>query len=178
MATHSGVLAWRIPGMGEPRGLPSVGSHRVGHDWSDLAAAAASRVWLFVTPWTVACQSSLPSPSPGVCSNSCPLSQWCHPTISSSVTPFSSCPQSFPASGSFPMSQLFASSGQSIRAQSFQWIFRVDFLWDWLVVREWPYVLYIILSSCSPSKNSQKQKGVWWYVCNFENYNWLKGQQK
>ena len=46
--------------------------------------------------------------------NSCALSQWCHPTISSSVVPFSSCPQSFPASGSFPMSQLFASGGQSI----------------------------------------------------------------
>ena len=47
-----------------------------------------------------------PSPSPGVCSNSCPLSQWCHPTITCFVSPFSSCPQSFPASGSFPMSQL------------------------------------------------------------------------
>ena len=49
-----------------------------------------------------------------VCSNSCPLSQWCHPIISSSVVPFSSCPQSFPASGSFPMSQFSASGGQSI----------------------------------------------------------------
>ena len=55
-----------------------------------------------------------PSLSPGVCSNSCPLSQWCHPTISSSVACFSSCLQSFPASGSFPMSQLFTSGGQSI----------------------------------------------------------------
>ena len=54
-----------------------------------------------------------PSPSLGVCSNSCLLSWWCHPTISSSVTPFSSCPQSFPASGSFPMSWLFKSGGQS-----------------------------------------------------------------
>ena len=64
-----------------------------------------------------------PSPTPGVYSNSCPLSWWCHPTISlsqryhltilSSVVPFSSCPQSFPASGSFPVSQLFRSSGQS-----------------------------------------------------------------
>ena len=51
-----------------------------------------------------------------VCSNSCPLSCWCHATISSSVTPFSSCPQSFPASGSFPMSWLFASGGQRIGA--------------------------------------------------------------
>ena len=55
-----------------------------------------------------------PSPTPGVYSNSCPLSRWCHPTISSSVIPFSSCLQSFPASGSFPMSQFFASGGQSI----------------------------------------------------------------
>ena len=61
-----------------------------------------------------------PSPSPGVCSNSCPLSQWCHPTVSSSVVPFpsSSCLQSFPASGSFPMSQLFPSGGQSTRASA------------------------------------------------------------
>ena len=55
-----------------------------------------------------------PSPTPGVYSNSRPLSRWCHPTISSSVVPFSSCPQSFPASGSFPLSQLLASGGQSI----------------------------------------------------------------
>ena len=55
-----------------------------------------------------------PSSSPGVHPNPCPLSRWCHPTISSSVVPFSSCPRSFPASGSFPMSQLFASGGQSI----------------------------------------------------------------
>ena len=55
-----------------------------------------------------------PSPTPGAYSNSCPLSQWCHPTISSSVIPFSSCLQSFPASGSFPMSQFFTSDGQSV----------------------------------------------------------------
>ena len=55
-----------------------------------------------------------PSPTPGVYSNSCPSSWWCHPAISSSVVPFSSCPQSLPASGSFPMSQLFSWGGQSI----------------------------------------------------------------
>ena len=55
-----------------------------------------------------------PSPSPRACSNSSPLSQWCHPTISSSVVPFSSCLQTFPTSGSFLMSQLFTSGGQSI----------------------------------------------------------------
>ena len=55
-----------------------------------------------------------PSPTPGACQNSCPLSHWCHPTISSSVVPFSSCLQYFPGIGSFQMSQLFTSSGQSI----------------------------------------------------------------
>ena len=59
-----------------------------------------------------------PSLSPRVWSNSCPLSWWCHPTISSSVAPFSSCPQSSPASGYFPMSPFFASSGQSIGAST------------------------------------------------------------
>ena len=86
MATHSSVLAWRIPGTKEPGRLPSVGWHRVGHDWSDLAVAAAAS----------------------------PLSWWCHPTISSSVILFSSRLQSFPASGSFQMSQFFASGGQSV----------------------------------------------------------------
>ena len=55
-----------------------------------------------------------PSPTPRVHSNSCTLSRWCHPAISSSVVPFSSCPQSFPASEYFPMSQLFASGGKTI----------------------------------------------------------------
>ena len=73
-------------------------------------------IQFFVTPWTAEHRLPCPSPSPGACSNSCPLNQWCHPTISSSVTPFSSYLQSFPASGSFLMSQLFASGGQSIGA--------------------------------------------------------------
>ena len=59
-----------------------------------------------------------PSLSPRVCSNSCPLSWWCHPTISSSVTRFSSCPQSFPTSGSFPVNWFFESDGQSIGASA------------------------------------------------------------
>ena len=59
-----------------------------------------------------------PSLSPRVCSNSCPLSRWCHPNISSSVIPFSSCPQCFPASESFPMSLLFTSGGHSIGASA------------------------------------------------------------
>ena len=74
-----------------------------------------SSVWLFVSSGTAACQFSLFKPSsPEVCSNPCPLSQWCHPAISSSILPFSSCLQSFPESRSFPMSQLFVSGGQSI----------------------------------------------------------------
>ena len=62
----------------------------------------------------------LPCPPlyPRVCSNSCPLSRWCHPAISSSATPFSSCPQSFLASGSFPVSQLFTSGGQNTGAST------------------------------------------------------------
>ena len=74
-----------------------------------------SCIWLFAIPWTAASQACS-SPAPSVYSNSCPLSvsQWCHPSISSSVVPFSSCTQSFPASGSFQMSPLFTSGGQSI----------------------------------------------------------------
>ena len=63
-------------------------------------------------------RSPCPSPASGVYSNSCSLSQWCHPTITSSVVPFSSCLQSFPASGTFLMSQFFASGGQSIGASA------------------------------------------------------------
>ena len=73
-----------------------------------------SRVRLFVIPCIAACQTSLSITTPEACSNSRPLSWWCHPTISSSVVPFPSCLQSFPASGSFPMSQFFTSGGQSI----------------------------------------------------------------
>ena len=72
-----------------------------------------SRVQLFATPWIAAHQASHPSPTPGVHSDSSPSTQWCHPGISSSIVPFSSCPQSLPASESFPMSQLFAWGGQS-----------------------------------------------------------------
>ena len=61
---------------------------------------------------------SYPSPTPGTCSNSCPSSQWCHPTISFSVIPFSTCLQFFLASGSFPVSQFFTSGGQSIGASA------------------------------------------------------------
>ena len=78
-----------------------------------------------------------PSLSLRLCSNSCSLSHWCHTTISSSVTLFSSCPQSFPASGSFPMSSLFASGGQSIGASALASVLSMNikgwFPLEWLV---------------------------------------------
>ena len=77
-----------------------------------------SHIWIFVTPWTPALQASLSITTPRVYSNSCPSSRWCPPIISSPVIPFSSCLQSFPASGSFPMTQFFASDGQSVGAST------------------------------------------------------------
>ena len=80
-----------------------------------------------------------PAPTSRVYKNSCPLNQWCHPTISSSVIPFSSCLQSFPASGSFPMNQLFASGGQSIGVSASASVLPneysglIPFTIDWLV---------------------------------------------
>ena len=71
-----------------------------------------------------------PSPTPGVYPNSCPLNWWCYPTISSSVIPFSSCLQSFPASGSFQMSQLFTSAGQSIRVSASASVLPIN-IQDW-----------------------------------------------
>ena len=73
-----------------------------------------SHVWLFLPHGLQHARLPCPSPAPATCSNSCRSSQWCHPIISFSVIPSSSCLQSFPASGSFPMSQFFASGGQSI----------------------------------------------------------------
>ena len=98
-----------------------------------------SRVQLFATPWIAACQASL-SITNSWSSNSCPSSWWCHPAISSSVVPFS-CPQSLPASGSFPMSQLFMWGGQSIAVSasasvspSNEHIGLISFRMDWLAL--------------------------------------------
>ena len=77
-----------------------------------------SCVRLFVTPWITARRPPCPSPTPVVHPNPCPSSRWCHPTISSTVVHFYSCPQSFPASGSFQMSQLFTSGDQSIEVSA------------------------------------------------------------
>ena len=89
-----------------------------------------SQSCLTATPWTAARQASLSSTISGACSNLCPLSWWCHPTISSSVVPFSSCLQSFPVSGSFLMSWLFISGGQSIGASASASIFPKN-IQDW-----------------------------------------------
>ena len=67
-----------------------------------------------------------PSLSPRVCSNPCPLSRWCHPTISSSVAPFYSCPQSFPSSGSFPMSRLFATIPLCLHYFFYSYLFSLE----------------------------------------------------
>ena len=215
MAPHSSTLAWKIPWMEEPGGLQSMGSLRVGHDWATslsctgegngnplrcsclenprdggawwaavygvaqswtrlkwlsskagwrwervgdkwrggclsvsfwgngnvqklivvmVVVVVFSLVKLFVTPWTAACQALLSFTLFWVCSNSCPLSWWCHPSISSFVTPFCSCRQSFPASGSFPVSQLFALGGQRIGASalaSSEYSGLISFRIDW-----------------------------------------------
>jgi len=97
-----------------------------------------SRDRLFATPWLQHARPPCPSPTPGVHSNSHPSSRWCHPAISFYGVPFSSCPQSLPASESFPMSQLFAWSGQSTGVFSFSIIPSkeipglISFRMDWL----------------------------------------------
>ena len=94
-----------------------------------------SHVWLFATPWTAARQDSLSITTPKACSSSCPSSQWCHPITSSSVVPFSSRLQSFPASGSFLMNQFFASGGQSIGVSASASVFPMN-IQDWFPL-EW-----------------------------------------
>ena len=143
MATHSSILAWKIPWAEEPGGLQDMGSQRGGYHWAHTDTHTQGGEggrerkiynWVFLggianindqfRSVTQSCPTLWPhglkrtrlpcsSSTPGVYSNSCPLSQWCHPTISSSVMPFSSHLQSFPASGSFQMSHLFPSGGQS-----------------------------------------------------------------
>ena len=89
-----------------------------------------------------------PSPGPRVNPNSCPLSWWCHPTISLSVSPFSSCPQSYPAWGSFQMGQLFTSGGQSIGVSASTSVLPVH-TWDWSPLG---WTGWISLQSKGPSR--------------------------
>ena len=96
-----------------------------------------SRSVMFNSLWPRVLQyarPSCPSPTPGAYSNSCPSSRWCHPTISSSVIPFSSCLQSFPASGSFTISQFFTSGGQSIGASASASVLPMN-IQDWFPFR-------------------------------------------
>jgi len=110
-----------------------------------------------------------PSPTPGAGSNSCPSSWWCHPTISSSVIPFSSCLQSFPASGSFPMSQFFSSSGQSIGVSASASVLPIEysglisFRIDWLDLLSVPGTLKSLLQHRS-SKASILQCSAFFMV--------------
>ena len=103
-ATHSSTLAWKIPWTEEPGRLQFSSIH---FDRSVVSDSLRPHELQHARP---PCQS----PTSGFYPDSCPLSRWCHPNISFSVVPFSSCPQSFPALGSYQMSQLFASGGQSI----------------------------------------------------------------
>ena len=92
-----------------------------------------SHVRLFITHGLQHARLPCPSPTPRICSNSYPLSWWCHSIISSSVVPFSSCPQSFPASGSFPVSQFFVSGGQSIGASASASVLPMN-IQDWFLL--------------------------------------------
>ena len=147
MATHSSVLAWKIPGTGEPHGPPSMGSHRVRHDWSNLAAAAvaihercimcnftymvqfSSATQLRPTLWPHGLQHlrlPCPSPTPRAWSKSCSSSWWCHPIISSSVYNFSQHQGLFKwVSSSHQLAKVLEFQHQH---RSFQWIFSTDFL--------------------------------------------------
>ena len=98
--------------------LDLVGIEKGQNSYLPLSVQTLSRVRLFATHGLQHARLPCLLPTSRACSNSCPLSQWWHPTISSSVDPFSSCPQSFPTSGSFPVSQLFTSDGQSIGASA------------------------------------------------------------
>ena len=133
MTTCSSILAWKILCTEEPGGLQSKWLQIVRHDWATdthththththihkeflllfFRSVMSNYLWPYVLQHA---RLPCPSLSPAVCSNSCPLSRWCHPTISSSVTPFSFCLQSLPASGSFLMSQPSQSMGASASA--------------------------------------------------------------
>ena len=117
-----------------------------------------------------------PSLSPWIYSNPCPLSQWCHPTISSSATPFSSCPQSFPTSWPFPMSQLFPSDGQSTGASASASVLPMN-IHDWFPLGMiglilLPKGLSTVFSNTTVQKHQffSAQPSLW---SNFHIYSWL-----
>ena len=106
--------------------------------------------------------------TPRVCINSCPSSQWCHPTISSSIIPFSSCLQSFPASGYFPVSQFFTSSGQSIGVSASASVLLMN-IQDWFPL-EVTTVYLKYQPTCMPPDLHQERSWLWKW--------WLKGNEK
>ena len=118
MVNHSNILTWRISWTEEPGGLQSMGSQSQTFSLTlsvQFSSVQFSRSVVSNSLWPHGLQHArppCPSPTPRVYSSSCPLNWWCHPTISSSVIPFS-CLQSFPASGSFSVSQFFTSGTQS-----------------------------------------------------------------
>ena len=109
-----------------------------------------------------------PSPTPGACSNSYPLSWWSHPTITSSVILFSSCPQSFPASGSFPVSQFFASGGQCIGASASTSVLRMN-------IQDWLPLGWIGGSPCSPRDSQESSPTPQFKNINSSMLNFLYG---
>ena len=191
MASHSSILAWRIPWTEEPGGLQSTGLQRVRHDWatslqvchgfpykeqaSNLTTAVTIHSdfgaqenkiyrWFHFFPFSsvqFSCsvvsdslrphvsqhaRPPCPSPTPGVHPNSCASSQWCHPAISSSVVPFSSCPQSLPASESFPMSQLVVWGGQSIGVLASASVLPIN-TQDWSPLEWTGWTLYVSINN-------------------------------
>ena len=120
-------------------------------DW----VQSLSCVRLFATLWTAARWASLSTPTPRAYSNSCPWSWWCYPTISSSAIPFSSHLQSFPASGSFTMSQFFASEGQSIGVPASASVLPMN-IQDWFPwgLTGWISCLGLQWLKCSKMKNA------------------------
>ena len=145
MATHSSTLAWWIPWTEELVGYSPWG-HKESHTTEKLTHTSKlyfsslqfcrSVMSDFLQPHELQhARPPCPSPTPGVHPNSCPSSRWSHPAISSSVVPFSSCLQFFPASGSFQMSQRFTSGGQSIgvsaSASVLPWTLRTELLLGW-----------------------------------------------
>ena len=124
---------------------------------------------------------SCPSLSPGICSNSCPSSQWCHPTISSSVVPFSSCLQSFPASGSFPKSQFFTSGGQRIGASASASVLPMN-IQDWfplgltdLITLQSKGLLRVFSSTTTQKHQLSVQPSLWF---NSHIHTWLLEKPK
>ena len=107
------------------------------------------------------------SPTPGAYSNSCPSSQWCHPTISSSVIPFSSCCSSFPPSGSFPMNQFFTSGHQSIGVSASASVLPM-YIQDW-------FPLGLTVSPCSTRDSQESSPTAQFKSINFSVFSFLYG---